>query len=749
MHIKGGLTGLILFLLAPSLLFATLWFHNSFGNVRAIDRNLAGVGAIQALAPLIREKALTGRVETDPDAIRQQLVETAGSQRADALTRTFKTFLEEENVPQALRSARSLVSSLSAMSDLQASTTFETTMLPRLINETLLSVVIESAAMANTAGSLAERTSINRWNKMLLSVQGGQFKAVADEAARETFRNVAQLKAESAAQLRQAAQIYRNTNVAFQNQASKLLTSVMAAETGADIRFNPLVVAQPELADAALSLWHEATDQLRQDLKRQRTDTLWTVGIAALVICVVITAVVATGLAATRALADRTREEFVNLGFHDPLTGLPNRRALARAIRSMPEAGPDTRTGLMLIDLRHFKKINDRYGDHIGDAILREVADQLGHYAQPDDFLSRSGGTEFMLLRPDLRDPEAFEHLCNEIMDNLSKERFVRGHRTTLEANAGLFIGEPGVWITDQILVDVALALRSAKQKGPKQCDMFTTEMRTAFEENGHIVKALSKALQNGQILPWFQPQVDIHTGEVIGAEALVRWIDEDRIRYPGTFLPAALEAGYMEMIETTVQKKALQLAAELDPDMRRCMRLSLNMSSSLLTNSQAVDMLVHQVRDMDLEPSSISLEILEAVMIDEIAATPIKDNVSRLAELGFYIELDDFGTGHSSISSLRDLKVDRVKIDRSFVSKVDSNPGLQRFTSALINLAKSLDISVLAEGVETEEEWHWLKQNGCDVVQGFLISRAVPENELSAMILKRGPMAGRKLCAL
>nr|WP_296587989.1 EAL domain-containing protein [Roseibium sp.] len=163
-----------------------------------------------------------------------------------------------------------------------------------------------------------------------------------------------------------------------------------------------------------------------------------------------------------------------------------------------------------------------------------------------------------------------------------------------------------------------------------------------------------------------------------------------------------------------------------------------LNVSSDLLSSADAVEALYNQVKDMGLEPTVVSVEILEAVMIDENASTPIKENIARLSELGFFVELDDFGTGHSSISSLRDLKIDRVKIDRTFISGVDTDPDLQKFTSALINLAKSLDISVLAEGVETEGELRWLQENGCDVIQGFLVSKAVPEDQLAAMVLKR-----------
>ena len=388
--------------------------------------------------------------------------------------------------------------------------------------------------------------------------------------------------------------------------------------------------------------------------------------------------------------------------------------------------------------MRQFKKINDQYGDHNGDTILRAVAEQLTRLAEPEDFLSRTGGSEFVLLRPSVENETIFKRFAQKSLLALGKERKIGSHKVVVEANAGLLVNPVGAPVTDNILIDATLALRSAKQKGPRQNDTFAPGMRTIFEEHSETVHQLLDAIDRGNIVPWFQPQVDIQTGSIVGAEALVRWIDNSKVRFPGSFLPAAEEAGYMGLIESVVRQQALSLASNLTQKTRRCIHLGLNVSVDLLGSADSADALHQNILDMGLKPSDFSLEILEAVMIDESAATPIRDNIARLSDLGFFIELDDFGTGHSSISSLRDLNVDRVKIDRSFVSGVDQNADLQKFTSALINLAKSLDISVLAEGVETEGEREWLLQNGCDVIQGFLISKAVPEEQLMRMILRQ-----------
>ncbi|ASP36331.1 bifunctional diguanylate cyclase/phosphodiesterase [Labrenzia sp. VG12] len=738
MRIRGWLTGLIVFLLAPSLLFASLWFYNRFEQVGAIDRSLAGLHLIEALGPLMQEKALTGKISQPSEKLRKQLAAFSGREMSEELTGHLDAFFREKSTPLALRQARMLASSVTQLAKISSSSSFEASRLPHLVNDTLPSVVIESSIMVSNARMLKDRSSVNVWDKMLIPVQGGQFKIAADGASREATEYFDLLSGESAEKLQQHALAYRKANHAYQTEGAKLLSSTIKAATGDDVVWEPVVEAQPELVAATFTLWQAALDYLYQDLQTRRAETLFAVALAGLVGGLVILGAFAIAIALSRALADRTQREFEDLGFHDPLTGLPNRRALLNTIRSMEMLDSKNRAGLILLDLRQFKKINDRFGDHNGDSILREVAEQMSQQAQPDDFLCRTGGTEFTLLRPKVKTRDRFEQFAQKLLREVGKERVIDGHKTAIDASAGLCINQEGEPITDNVLTDAALALRTAKQKGPLKVVRFTAEMRAAFEEHDEVAKKLKKALTEDNIVAWYQPQVDIHSGKVVGAEALARWIDDGTVRFPGAFLPAAVEAGYMEDIEAAVREKALRLAVDLSGASQNPIHLGLNVSASLLTSAKAVDALDQQVRALGLEPSDVSLEILEAVMIDEITAMPIKENIARLSDLGFFIELDDFGTGHSSISSLRDLKVDRVKIDRSFVSGVDTNPGLQKFTSALINLAKSLDISVLAEGVETEGERDWLRQNGCDVIQGFLISKAVPEDQLAALILKQ-----------
>lgn len=738
MHIRGWLTGLIVFLLAPSLLFAFLWFYNKFESVSAIDKSLDGLHITQALGPLIQEKAISGTVGYVPASLRNKLTDFGGTGRAGYLIDLLDKFTQDEDVNQSLRQGRELALAIAQMARLTTAGSYETSKLPYLLNDMLLSVVIESSKMAENARRLSKRNSINVWDKMSIPVQGGQFKVAADGAARETVQYFDYLIGPNAEDLRQKAVQFRSANLQFQSKGSKLLSSTIKGTTGEDIISEPVIAAHPELIHATFMLWQGILDYMNENLEQQRSQTLFAVSLAGFVGALVIFGAFGIAVALSRALADRTQQEFENLGYHDPLTGLPNRRALLDKMRDLPQSEDGQGIGLIVFDLRQFKKINNQYGDQTGDAILRLVGEQMTCLAEPEDFLSRTGGSEFVLLRPALKDQSQFEKFAKKVVQSLAMERPVDGQKVVVEVNAGLYINQAGSPATDRMLIDATLALRSAKKKGPRQSVTFVPEMRVVFEKHSETANELLDAIDEGNIVPWFQPQVDINTGKIVGAEALVRWVDSGGVRYPGSFLPAAEDAGYMKLIEATVRQQAFNLATTLNTQTDRCIHLGLNVSADLLGSAKAADALHQTVLDLGLKPSDFSLEILEAVMIDETAANPIKENIAHLSDLGFFIELDDFGTGHSSISSLRDLHVDRVKIDRSFVFGVNNKPELQKFTSALINLAKSLDISVLAEGVETEEERCWLQQNGCDVIQGFLISKAVPQEQLMTMILRQ-----------
>jgi diguanylate cyclase (GGDEF)-like protein len=437
-RIRGWLTGLIIFLLAPSLLFASLWFYGNFESVRAIDRSLKGVGLLQALGPLTEEKSRGIPSLEIPDDYRAQLIRFGGPDYADYLDTQLTEFATEEDVSKSLRHARSLALSIAALAKISSSSPYETTKLPHLLTEILPSVIIETSKMRENAELLSAKDTINVWDKMMVPVQGGQFKVAADGAARDTVLLFTDLVGPAADDLRLKARQYREANVAFQTQGAKFLTSTIQAETGTDIVAEPVITAEPLLIEATYTLWQETLDYLRAALIEEKQDTLQAVSLAGAVATAVIFIAFGIGAVLVRALADRTQKEFEKLGFHDPLTGLPNRRALLEALRTVRPSSSSGTSGLVVFDIRQFRKINHRFGDESGDMILRAIASDLTAIAGPKDFLCRTGGSEFALLRRDANSIAAFESFARKVLKKICSVKVVEGQETVIDANAGV-----------------------------------------------------------------------------------------------------------------------------------------------------------------------------------------------------------------------------------------------------------------------------------------------------------------------
>lgn len=270
-----------------------------------------------------------------------------------------------------------------------------------------------------------------------------------------------------------------------------------------------------------------------------------------------------------------------------------------------------------------------------------------------------------------------------------------------------------------QMSVDLALKERTI------------SESKETYDRHRIHGAKLRKGLSDGHIVPWFQPQICLQTGAVLGFEALVRWIDPALgSRTPAEFLPLASEIGLMLDIDLNVQRQAFNALAYFHGNGVASCDIGINLTAGQLRNPDLVDYFCLELERTGLTPGVVSIEILESAMLDDEAADPIKNNINRLAALGFRIDLDDFGTGHAGLSSLRDLDVSRVKIDRSFVRDVHVDTKLQKFTRALIGLAKTLNIEVLAEGIESPDEIDWLRAEGCDAVQGYIIAKPMPADD-------------------
>ncbi len=282
----------------------------------------------------------------------------------------------------------------------------------------------------------------------------------------------------------------------------------------------------------------------------------------------------------------------------------------------------------------------------------------------------------------------------------------------------------PKGWSISRILINADLALYQAKAKGRGCYELYASELRDKFNRTEAMGHELRSALSAGQFEPYFQPQVNAATGQICGFEALARWNHPDRgMVSPGEFIPAAEAAGLMGDIDNVMMTKSFAaMRAWLDAGID-VPQISINISGDRLSNPQIVDQIKWAAETYQLDPSCIGLEILESVLVDEEKRTLVA-NVNALSAAGFRLELDDFGTGHASISALRTLSIDRIKIDRSLVSDIHRDDELKTITGAIIAMARALNIEVLAEGVECEAEQSILISMGCGFVQGFGIAR-------------------------
>lgn len=728
------LSAIIVLLIVPSLLLAFLWVRDARDEVRRVDQALKAMDAIAVLQPVVSARAVGSSIAENPrwrDIIKSFDVD---DETVVELDRLYHEALFEESDISALDAARNLVGLISRATLLEAATPQDYLGISNLITEQLLSVAQQSLRLMNLGTRLAAKAVLNPWDRMALPVQGGQFRAVSEDAPRIAELAMSDLPEDRREALRKHVNAYMAANLRFQGAVAQLVRSMARTQSGAELDLEDVARAYPILVQANTGLLFTLNATLRDGL-RQRKDSLQGTLIATGLICLTfIFIALAAAVGVCRSLTARTQREIDNVGFHDALTGLPNRRSLMLTMDRMLAGQDDAGSAIAVlhVSLSRFKAVNDTLGVEVGDALLCRIAADLEARICVDDIVTRIGGDEFAVVVKRFATRPALVALASRIRDEIAAPKVLQGERCRISAYVGIADTADGPKTTQQLLLDAELALRTARKEGGEGVRLFDGNLRAAFDMSNATAQRLRAALDAGHIEPWFQPQIDIASGRVTGVEALVRWIDpEHGITPPNLFLPVAEEFGLSKDVDLTVRRKSLAALRAWRDSGLDSVHMGLNMSAAQLAHPDLVEGLIVDVEKAGLKPQEVSIEILESVMLDEKAADPIKANVARLSDLGFYIELDDFGTGHSGLSSLRDLKINRVKIDRTFVDGVDRDPELATLTRALIGLAQTLNIDVLAEGVETEGEYLWLSQHGCQVVQGFLISKPLRGGEV------------------
>ncbi len=432
---------------------------------------------------------------------------------------------------------------------------------------------------------------------------------------------------------------------------------------------------------------------------------------------------------AERALTDTASA--TGRGPAEVLASLPSRRAMRlRVEQAIHRAARDQSAfALMVIDLDRFRDINSIFGDDIGDRILERLAVALRAVTQPGITVGRIGGDEFILLVEDTTGVERLNDVAEGIFAALGDEVVVDGMTCRLSASIGIAQFPKDGRSQRDLMQSAGVALCHAKERGRGQICYFAESLEHRSEESLQMEADLRRAISQGELLMHYQPQVDLRTGQCVGAEALLRWQHPQKgLLLPAGFVPLALDSGLTTAIDRFVLREVCRQIGRWKDAGLHPPRISINMSAlSLLATDFATDLRRHAA-EAGVEMTDLEIEVLESSLFPRM--TNIDTMIEDLRTLGLRLAIDDFGTGYSSLALLKDLPIDRIKLDRRFIKNLPRDIKDDRIVAAVVAMGKSLGISVIAEGVETAEQRQRLLTLGCTEAQGFLFSRPIaPEN--------------------
>ncbi len=456
-------------------------------------------------------------------------------------------------------------------------------------------------------------------------------------------------------------------------------------------------------------------------------------------------------LAITRDItqAKAAQEEIRNLAFYDPLTRLPNRRRLLDRLEQAVALGQRSgrKRALLFIDLDDFKTLNDTLGHHVGDLLLQEIGRRLISCIRETDTAARLGGDEFVVMLENLSPvPEEAatqaRMVAEKILTRVAQPCLVGEHECLITSSIGITVFGERCEQTSEILQQADIAMYQAKAAGRNTLRFFAPALQAAVCARAALEDELRQGIRAGQFLLWYQPQID--RGRLIGAEALLRWNHPRRgILPPSEFISLAEETGLILPLGALVLDSACaQLAAWTSREDFPPISLAVNVSARQFRQTDFVDQVLAVLRRTSADPHRLKLEITESMLLDDVEDTITV--MSRLKAHGVQFSLDDFGTGYSSLAYLKRLPLDQLKIDRSFVRDLLQDDTSSAIARTIISLSGAMRLSLLAEGVETEEQRSWLVRFGCHAFQGYLFSPPIPPEEFQSLLEVVAPLNPR-----
>ncbi len=423
------------------------------------------------------------------------------------------------------------------------------------------------------------------------------------------------------------------------------------------------------------------------------------------------------------------------MAYYDSLTGLPNRNLLndRLAVALANSSRNNQKVAILFLDLDHFKTINDSLGHEAGDQLLQQVAQRIKGILRKQDTVGRMGGDEFIVLIPELMETDHTAKLAQKILDSLAPAFKIGDNELYIGCSIGISIFPDDGMEIRTLLKNSDLAMYRAKEKGRNTFQLYTPVMNFKAMERLAVEKNMRKALDRDEFELFYQPKINLQSGQIVGMEALLRWDSPELgMVMPNQFIPVAeetriiIQLGHW-VLYTACRQAQIWREAGLPP-----LPISVNLSVIQFTHPNLVSEISKVLDQTGTPPHQLELEITETVLMQD--TTLAVSILKKLSELGIKISIDDFGTGFSSLNYLKNLPLDYLKIDRTFIKDFDLQTN-SAITKAIVTLAQSLNMKTIAEGVETEEQKQFLKELNCDEAQGYLFSRPVPKKEIEELI--------------
>lgn len=423
-----------------------------------------------------------------------------------------------------------------------------------------------------------------------------------------------------------------------------------------------------------------------------------------------------------------------HLAFYDPLTGLANRRLfknrLDKSIKSVLRSGASV--ALMFLDMDQFKRINDTLGHDAGDILLKEVAVRLNATVRENDTVSRIGGDEFTILLTDVHQTSDVLVVAEKLLRTLAKPIRIKGQDIVTTVSIGITLTPEDSTDVNTLMKNADLAMYRAKELGRNNYQFFSEDMNHSILEHLALEKELKEAIQREQFTLMFQPKISLFDYHITGVETLIRWQHPDKgLIPPDSFIPVAEETGQiLEIGDWVLEQSCRQISSLIrDGVLSASTKVAVNLSAKQFTDPDLADRIRNVIEISQIPPQCLELEITESTLMDDVeTAIHIMQEVK---ETGVSIAIDDFGTGYSSLAYIKRFPIDVLKVDRSFVMDIPQDQNDMAITAAVIAMAHKLSLEVVAEGVETEEQLHFLRRNNCDEGQGYLFSRPLSLGQL------------------